>query len=346
MNILVVDDSEDNRQTLKVIVEDEGHTALTADSAAAAFALLGLDGGAGAAADVDVILMDIMMPGVNGIEACRRLRSVERYRDVPVLMVTGQTEETELEKAFAAGATDYLTKPLKLTELLARLRSALRLKRELDSRKAREKELLQVTRQLQQANEALQQLSTRDELTGVANRRVLNAALSQEWSRAAREVVPLGLVLIDIDFFKNYNDCYGHLGGDECLRRVAQTLGGVVKRPGDLVARYGGEEFAVVLPHTGPSGAAVLAEGLRKQVEGLSLEHARAPLGRVTISLGAASLVPERNQSPEALITAADQALYQAKREGRNRVGVFSDLHDPFWFKTREHDLAPAGAKG
>src|SRR5262249_48876703 len=155
-----------------------------------------------------------------------------------VLIVTAHGAEHDLEIAFAAGATDYLSKPIRPIELVARLRSALRLKEEFDRRQRREQELLEVTRQLREANEALRFLSDHDELTRVANRRTFNTLLGQEWKRAAREVAPLSLILIDIDHFKNYNDHFGHQQGDVCLRQVAWSLSQTVRRATDLVARY------------------------------------------------------------------------------------------------------------
>src|SRR6185437_2913636 len=141
----------------------------------------------------------------------------------------------------------YITKPFSVNELLARMRSAANLKRQFDQRRQREEELLQVTQQLKRLNEELQRLSILDELTGIPNRRFFNILLTQEWGRSARIVVPLSMMLIDIDFFKNYNDFYGHPQGDRCLQKVAATLNSLVHRPGDCVARYGGEEFVVLL---------------------------------------------------------------------------------------------------
>src|SRR5207302_7100922 len=213
--------------------------------------LLDLDDSNAAPPPVDVILMDVTMPQIDCIEACRQLKAQPRLRDIPVIMVTGRTEDGDLAAAFSAGAMDYIPKPIKVVELLARLRSALALKRELDERRARQLELLEVTRQLRDANHRLERLSTQDPLTGIANRRSFQTTLSREWGRAVREAAPVSLVMIDVDHFKGYNDRYGHPRGDEVLRKVAQTLRGQLKRPGDLLARYGGEEFVSLLTHTG-----------------------------------------------------------------------------------------------
>ncbi len=164
-------------------------------------------------------------------------------------------------------------------------------------------------------------LSTTDGLTGLANRRRFDEFLGREWRRSMREESALSLIFMDIDFFKEYNDHYGHLAGDDCLRNVADALGRLVQRPGDLVARYGGEEFACILPGTDQRGAVELAEKIMKSINGLNLPHiASRVASHLTLSFGVAAMVPERGQSPSELIRFADHLLYSAKKEGRNRV--------------------------
>jgi diguanylate cyclase (GGDEF)-like protein len=190
--------------------------------------------------------------------------------------------------------------------------------------KARERELeLQVaerTVQLEEANTKLQQLSELDPLTSIANRRRFEETLAREWRRAARDEMPLSLIMIDIDYFKDFNDAYGHQLGDECLRRVAGEIREAITRPGDLVARYGGEEFAAILPSTPSRGAIAVAELLRARVERMGTRHEKSHCGVVTISLGVATMTPGEAFAPETLVAAADGALYSAKRAGRNRV--------------------------
>ncbi|NJL90912.1 MAG: diguanylate cyclase [Coleofasciculaceae cyanobacterium SM2_1_6] len=179
--------------------------------------------------------------------------------------------------------------------------------------------------QLRELNLELKKLANLDGLTQVANRRRFDDYFLQEWSRAMREGQWLSLILCDVDYFKPYNDHYGHLAGDDCLQRVAQTMNDHVQRPADLVARYGGEEFVVLLPNTSSGGAEQVARNLQSRIQSLRLPHAQSTVKPyVTMSLGVASVIPRANLSPEDLISAADQALYQAKHQGRDRVVVSS----------------------
>jgi diguanylate cyclase (GGDEF)-like protein len=325
LSILIVDDGDDTREALRALLTARGYRGLcTAACGQEALELLS-DGAAG----IDVVLTDVNMPGLSGIDVCHQIKTTPHLHDIQVLVLTGQPDEEVLEQAFAAGACDFISKPVRPNDLLARVRAAVNLKRELDQRRARERELVEVTERLKRVNEKLQRLSMRDELTGIANRRYFNWLISQEWARAAREVLPLSLILIDIDYFKDFNDHYGHPRGDECLTKVADTLHGLARRPGDCVARYGGEEFVVLLAHTETHGAAAVAERLRAGVEALGLDHARSKAhNRVTISLGVACTIPGRSGTPEALLAAADEAVYRAKAEGRNCVRISPGVPD------------------
>lgn len=191
-----------------------------------------------------------------------------------------------------------------------------------DLNQSLEAQVQERTTQLSAANQRLAALATTDGLTGVANRRHFDETLAQEWERAQRAGTALALVLLDIDYFKRYNDHYGHQAGDDCLRRVAQVLRDSVHRAADLVARYGGEEFVVVLPDTPTAGAVVLAEAMCQAVSALAIPHAASPLGRVTVSLGVAGAIPQLRHDASLLIKCADQALYQAKAAGRHQVAV------------------------
>ncbi len=322
MSILIIDDSPDDRLLLQSILESTGYgDVYVADSARAAFQLLGIDQSGSRPLSVDLILMDIMMPEMDGIEAVRQIKAVDQFREIPIIMVTAKSDPVDLQLAFAAGAMDFICKPLNKVELLTRVRSVLRLVHEINRRKARETELLEVMRQLEEANHMLLRLSRLDGLTGVTNRRQFDDYLDQEWRRALRENMPLSLVMLDIDGFKDYNDAHGHQAGDECLKQVAGAISRALNRPGDLVARYGGDEFVMILPGTPAEGAMRVAETMREKVQSLGLSRSnRSVEERVTISLGVATFYPTRDTSPSVLVAAADQALYQAKQSGRNRV--------------------------
>lgn len=325
MSILIVDDSEDIRLLLKSILKPAGYDDLLfVGSANAAYEALGVGKDAqpgDEARDVDLILMDVAMPGIDGIEACSLIKENENLCDIPVVMVTALDEIKLLEVALDKGALDYISKPFNKVELLARIRSALRLKKEVDGRKEREKKLVETTKELEEANERLKHLSSLDGLTGIANRRIFDERIELEWARAIRNAQPLSLIMIDIDYFKPYNDRYGHQAGDDCLKKVASLITSTLYRAFDLAVRYGGEEFAVLLPDTNMEGARGIAEKIRAGVEGMQIEHCGSKNNKfVTISLGVESKIPGREEKIDLFITAADKAMYTAKKEGRNRV--------------------------
>lgn len=255
----------------------------------------------------DIILLDGMMPVMDGFTCCAQLRTLPGGESTPVLMITGLEDEASVNWAFEVGATDYVTKPIHWAVLRQRVRRLLR--------------EVKLTQQLEQANQELQQLASSDSLTQLANRRRFDEYLDQEWKRMIRDKTPLSLVLCDIDAFKAYNDTYGHQAGDHCLQLIARAISLAANRPADLVARYGGEEFVVVLPNTEDEGALQVAEKIQSNVRALDIIHANSPVSDiVTLSLGVASTIPSDGSSPEMLIGAADRALYQAKTEGPNRV--------------------------
>ncbi len=321
MAILIVDDDQDLGRLVSMRLDSEGYETLVARSAKDAFKILGLDGTADCP-QVELVLLDVLLPDYSGIDACRRISSDPRTCDVPVIMMTGSNDEMHLQQAFDAGAIDYIEKPFKGMELLARIRSALRLKEEIASRKRQALELENVANQLKEANERLRQLSFHDSLTGLHNRRYFDDFLEREFKRAQRSKNAIALIMIDIDYFKRYNDRFGHQAGDECLRQIAATFALVVHRSHDLVARYGGEEFAVVLPDTNNAGGLAVAENLRSKVADLKITHPDSPFGYVTISAGVAAAVPAPDSHSHQLIELADAALYHSKRAGRNRVSV------------------------
>lgn len=322
MGILLVDDSPAILLLLSTTLKRAGYSDVQfCNSGQAALDFLGIGVPDRELQEVDLILLDIVMPDMDGIEVCRRIRALEKYTDTPILMVTMREEAEVLQKAFIAGANDYIVKPVRELELLARMRSALQLKQEMGRRRQRELELLAVTEQLQQANAALQQLANTDPLTGVGNRRFFDATLPIEWRRARRAKAGLALLLIDIDFFKRLNEMQGYQRGDEILCQVAAAINGSLARGGDLVARYGGEKFAVLLPNTDQEGAQAVAEQIRLAIAALGLEHPQSTLSPwVTVSIGLAVLWPTLEAEMRGLIAAADRALFLAKENGRNRV--------------------------
>ena len=265
-----------------------------------------------------VVLQDLVMPDSDGFDVVLQFRQHEDMQHIPIIMLTSRDDPQLKAQGFAIGANDYLVKLPDRLELLARLRYHSAAYVRLLERNEAFRALRESQQQLAQANIKLQQLADMDGLTGLANRRRFDAMLSNEWLRAQRTQQPLSLLMCDIDFFKLYNDRYGHLAGDECLKKVAAALGANLRRPGDLAARYGGEEFALVLPDTDAAGAMARAELCRQQIEALALPN--QPGHNVTLSIGVACMVPTTIAVSLDLIDHADRALYQAKHAGRNRV--------------------------
>ncbi|MBI3774507.1 MAG: PleD family two-component system response regulator [Gammaproteobacteria bacterium] len=267
-----------------------------------------------------VILQDIVMPESDGLSLLKEYRTASQTRSVPVIMLSTRDDPRYKSQAFAAGASDYLVKIPDQIELIARIRAHSRSYLAQLQRDEAFRQLHAVQRQLEASNRELHRISCQDGLTGIYNRRHFDTYLDQEWSRALREGSNISLVLADIDYFKTFNDHYGHLAGDECLQRVARVFREVLQRPGDLAARYGGEEFVVVLPKTDLEGAAVIAESIRIRVERLSITHEFSKVEKwVTLSVGIATVRPNPRMRPPELVGLADKALYQAKQNGRNR---------------------------
>lgn len=265
-----------------------------------------------------VILQDLVMPDIDGFEVVRELRRHEDLQHIPVIVLTTTEDPHAKAEGFAAGANDYLVKLPDRLELLARLRYHSVAYVRLLERNAAFHALRESERKLAEANVQLQQLAEIDGLTALANRRRFDAVLTDEWQRAQRTEHPLSLAMCDIDFFKLYNDGYGHMAGDECLKRVATEIGASARRPGDLAARFGGEEFVLVLPNTDAASALAIAEACRQRIEALAMPNQNDR--NVTLSIGITSIVPAADTTPAGLIESADRALYEAKRGGRNRV--------------------------
>lgn len=267
-----------------------------------------------------VILQDLIMPGLDGLTLVREYRNNPATQDIPIIVLSTKEEATIKSDAFMAGANDYLVKLPDRIELIARIRyhSAAYLSQ--IQRDEAYRALRKSQQELMEANFALQRLTNVDGLTGLSNRRYFEDYLETEWRQAARMKEPLSVLMIDIDHFKQYNDTYGHLAGDEVLRKVARAVQDTFRRPRDLTVRLGGEEFLVVLPATPHDQLAMLAQRAVQAVRGLDEPHKSSPVaGHVTISVGAASCVPDKDGEPYALVEVADKALYEAKHQGRDR---------------------------
>jgi two-component system chemotaxis family response regulator WspR len=260
------------------------------------------------------------MPNVDGLTLVRQYRDNPVTCDIPIIVLSTKEEPLVKSESFAAGANDYLVKLPDSVELIARVRYHSRAYVNQLQRDEAYRALRQSQKQLLEKNLELERLTNLDGLTGLSNRRYLDEYLAVEWSRAAREQTALSVLMIDVDYFKLYNDSYGHVAGDTVLKRVADAIRAGSERPADLATRYGGEEFLVILPGTPYSGALRMGEKLRQRVEQLEIPHSRSDYGRITVSVGGASVYPSRNDSALRLIQAADGELYIAKKEGRNRV--------------------------
>lgn len=248
----------------------------------------------------DLILLDILLPDLDGYNVIVQLKSNAETNTIPVIFITGLSSEEDEEKSFLLGASDYIIKPFKPAAIRARIRKHLDILHQMKS---------------------LEGIGLTDSLTGLPNRRSFEDRLEMEWRRAAREQKSLSFLMVDIDGFKNYNDTYGHLQGDSLLRAVAGVLISWAKRPADHPARIGGEEFGVLLPDTELKPALTIAEGIRASVEVLRLpvKESKKP-SSVTVSIGVNTIIPQRESSVTDFIAGADDALYEAKRAGKNRI--------------------------
>lgn len=270
-----------------------------------------------------VILQDLVMPGLDGLSLVREYRAHPATQDIPIIVLSSKEDALIKSAAFAAGANDYLVKLPDTIELVARIRYHSRSYLTLLQRDEAYRALRVSQQQLLDTNLVLQRLMNSDGLTGLSNRRHFDEYLELEWRRAMREQQQLSLLMIDVDYFKAFNDTFGHLAGDEALHKVAETIRGSCGRPSDLPARYGGEEFALVLPNTSPGGARLVAEKLRQSVVALNIPHTSPHAEAcLTVSIGLATQVPSIGSQCRQLILAADKGLYQAKASGRNQVCV------------------------
>lgn len=307
--ILIVDDVKTNVLIIKKTVEKLGYFAITAHSGFEALQKV-------QKSCPDLVLLDINMPDMDGYNVCRKIKAMEDSQDIPVIMVTGETNEKALQKAFDAGASDYVPKKSTQTELVARIRSAIILKREVERRKQRESELLDATKRLEQH-------ASVDALTGIANRRHFDEFLEKEWRRGMRYKLPLSLVMIEVDNFRKYVEAHGQKAGDTCLQKIAAILSARLKRPGDLVARFAIEGFAAVLFDTKPKEVKRIAEDIRDRIEKLQLSaSAGVNPASVIVSVGVATDTPARGSNAKDLLELADIAVARARQSGKNQVKI------------------------
>ncbi|MBD2662907.1 response regulator [Richelia sinica] len=322
--ILVADDDKTMLMLMREAMEQEGYRVVTVSDGQQC-----LD--AYSAIKPDIVLLDAIMPQIDGFSCCQQLLQIARnnlisalasldsdpalsntiisqlWDRTPILMISSADDEESINRAFEAGATDYILKPVHWAILRHRLRRLL--------------QQGQVCKQLEAANQALQQLANVDALTGLANRRRFDDYLNTQWINLAQLELPLSLILCDIDYFKLYNDKYGHPAGDVCLQAVGAVLNQNAQKNQDLVARYGGEEFAVIMPNTHAPGAVHVAKGMQMGVKDLQIiHHGSAISDYVTLSMGVATVIPSWNSTPLDLIVAADNALYEAKAQGRDCI--------------------------
>ena len=298
MRILIVDDVPDNIHVLSRMLAGEGIQVSTATSGRRALKLAGLY-------PPDLVLLDVMMPDMDGYEVCKAMKSDPLLRGVPVIFITALADEASEVRALEMGAVDFIIKPFK--EAIVKLRIKMHL-------------------ELKLQREVLENLTRLDGLTGIANRRAFDERLDLEWRRATRSRENLALAMIDVDYFKAYNDSNGHLAGDDCLRRIAAALHDSLNRAGDFVARFGGEEFAVLLPATGQGELSVIAGRMRQTVEALMIPHCASGISPwVTVSIGGASFEPDQAVAFTRIVELADRQLYLAKAQGRNQACLTLD---------------------
>ena len=308
MQILIVDDSKVIRMLVAECITELKHEVVHMESGADAVEYI-------KSHSPDLIIMDVEMPGINGFEATKQIRVIKGDDWFPIIFLSSKIDESSYEEGILAGGDAYLAKPIEPLRLQLQIKAMERIYMMRQKLKDAQKDLLVV-------NEKYRRLSLFDELTGLANRRNFDKTLEREFKLAKRDKKPLSVILCDIDFFKNYNDTYGHQAGDDCLAKVAKALDDVVSRPTDLACRYGGEEFTFILPNTDLKRAQQLAEKVRELVSDLKVIHEGSTISPyISLSLGVATYNGQFSDGEE-ITKQADVALYQAKDNGRNRVEI------------------------
>lgn len=314
-NILIVDDKRANCISLRALLESDKTNILEACSGNDALKILLKE-------EIDMVLLDVQMPEMSGFEVAEIMRTNKRTQQIPIIFITAINKDEEyIFKGYQLGAVDYIYKPITNEILKNKVNVFIRLNEQKKIIVEKTKKLEEKIRELEIAKQKLKRIAKLDELTGIYNRRAFNKEFEEEWFRCMREGKNLSLIMVDIDSFKNYNDTYGHLQGDDCLIKISKRIQESIERPYDLVARYGGEEFVLLLPQTDSEGAKHIAEKIRINVEKLNIEHSMSTVAdHVTISLGTTSIIPNQEYDRINLLRLADESLYEAKQNGRNQV--------------------------
>ncbi len=290
--ILVVDDERVNRKVLSELLSEKYHI-IVAKSGLQTLDRIRKNN------DIDLILLDVMMPEMNGYDVIKHLKNDESTKDIPVIFITALNSTEEEERGLHLGASDYITKPFHPAIVKLRVENHLCLVRQ---------------------RKLLEKLVGCDGLTEIANRRSLDETLEKEWNSSSRNGLSLSLAMVDVDFFKPFNDNYGHARGDQVLKSVARVLSCEMRRPADFAARYGGEEFVLLFPNTDTDAAIERAEIIRTSIEDMNIPHEYSSVAScVTVSIGGATGIGSRS-SQDSLLIAADTMLYKAKAQGRNRT--------------------------
>jgi diguanylate cyclase (GGDEF)-like protein len=293
--ILIVDDEKMNLKVLADLLKDE-YAPVFAESGEKALQHAFGD------FPPDLILLDVMMVGMGGYEVIRHLKNNDKTNNIPVIFVTALNSIEDEEQGFKLGAVDYITKPFSPPIVKMRIRNHLRIVHQY---------------------KLLDQLAYLDGLTEISNRRRFDEVFPREWARSARNRTPFSLLMIDVDYFKQYNDHYGHAMGDLTLQKIAKTLAGVLRRPADLIARYGGEEFVMLLPETDAVGGKFIADHSLELIIELDIPHDFSQVAKmVSVSIGLVTINMDMDNKilPPCFLEMADHNLYQAKQGGRNRV--------------------------
>ncbi|WP_158972742.1 diguanylate cyclase [Paraglaciecola sp. L3A3] len=288
--ILIVDDDPINSMVVDNILSDQYQTHIT-HSGEEALEFCNKT-------PPDLILLDVVMDGISGLETCRQLKANAGTQHIPVVFITSILDIEGEISCWNAGCVDFVSKPVNGVTLLNRVKAHLTSKLQAD---------------------LLRNMSYIDGLTGLNNRNILDDVMEKGILYSNRTGNPLSVLMIDVDWFKRFNDTYGHLQGDDCLKLVAKTIKQIVKRPTDIAIRFGGEEFLCFLPETDLTGAKYLAKVLLESIAKLGIPHQESSFNKVTISVGIYTLLPNSNLTQRDILDYADQALYKAKQFGRNR---------------------------